>query len=187
MGIGLCVFGILFEDILLRAFGASDAVLPQAKDYAIWMFIAALFNLPAQSLNCAARAESSVKISSIAVITGVVLNVILDPLFMFSWELNMGVEGASLATTISQCITFIILLVYYMGCCVYRYSYRSDSDLSGSGHFVDKYCGKEASGCRSHYRGLRCGSAFDLDRLLYGYGIYAGIPAGGSICIWCEE
>lgn len=115
VGIGLCVFGILFEDILLRAFGASDAVLPQAKDYAFWMFIAALFNLPAQSLNCAARAESSVKISSIAVITGAVLNVILDPIFMFSWGVNMGVEGASLATTISQCITFIILLVYYMG------------------------------------------------------------------------
>ena len=115
VGIGLCIVGILFDDFLLRAFGASDAVLPQAKEYAFWMFIAALFNLPAQSLNCAARAESSVKISSIAVITGAVLNVILDPIFMFSWGLNMGVEGASLATTISQCITFLILLIFYMG------------------------------------------------------------------------
>lgn len=115
VGIGLCIVGILFEDVLLRAFGASEAVLPQAKDYAFWMFIAALFNLPAQSLNCAARAESSVKISSVAVITGAVLNVILDPIFMFSWGLNMGVEGASLATTISQCVTFLILLIFYMG------------------------------------------------------------------------
>lgn len=115
VGIGLCIVGILFEDVLLRAFGASEAVLPQAKDYAFWMFIATLFNLPAQSLNCAARAESSVKISSVAVITGAVLNVILDPIFMFSWGLNMGVEGASLATTISQCVTFLILLIFYMG------------------------------------------------------------------------
>ncbi len=46
------------------------------------------------------------KISSVAVIAGAVLNVILDPIFMFSWGLNMGVEGASLATTISQCVTF---------------------------------------------------------------------------------
>ena len=115
VGIGLCIVGILFVDVLLRAFGASEAVLPQAKDYAFWMFIAALFNLPAQSLNCAARAESSVKISSVAVITGAVLNVILDPIFMFSWGLNMGVEGASLATTISQCVTFLILLIFYMG------------------------------------------------------------------------
>ena len=77
-----------------RAFGASEASLPLAKDYAFWMFVAALANLPAQSMNCAARAESSVKISSIAVITGALLNVILDPVFMFDWGFNMGVEGA---------------------------------------------------------------------------------------------
>ena len=70
---------------LMRVFGASDASVPLAKDYAFWMFIAALANLPAQSMNCAARAETSVKISSIAVITGAVLNVILDPIFMFDY------------------------------------------------------------------------------------------------------
>lgn len=115
VGIGLCISGILFQEQLLRIFGASDAVLPQAKEYAFWMFIAALFNLPAQSMNCTARAESSVKISSIAVVTGAVLNIVLDPVFMFSWGLNMGVEGASLATTISQGVTFLILLVFYLG------------------------------------------------------------------------
>ena len=47
----------------MRAFGASDASLSLAEDYAFWMFVAALANLPAQSMNCAARAESSVKIS----------------------------------------------------------------------------------------------------------------------------
>lgn len=115
IGIALCALGIIFMEPILRAFGASDAVLPQAKDYAFWMFIAALFNLPAQSLNCAARAESSVKITSIAVIVGAALNVVLDPIFMFSWGFNMGVEGASLATTISQFVTFVILLWFYLG------------------------------------------------------------------------
>lgn len=115
VGIALCVLGIIFMEPLLTSFGASKTVLPQAKDYAFWMFIAALFNLPAQSMNCAARAESSVKISSVAVITGAALNVVLDPVFMFSWGFNMGVEGASLATTISQCVTFIILLWFYLG------------------------------------------------------------------------
>ena len=114
VGAALCVLGIIFIEPLLTAFGASPAVLPQAEDYAFWMFIAALFNLPAQSLNCAARAESSVKISSVAVITGAALNVALDPVFMFSWGLNMGVEGASLATTISQCVTFLILMWFYL-------------------------------------------------------------------------
>ncbi len=115
VGAALCVLGIVLMEPLLRAFGASDAVLPQAKDYAFWMFIAALFNLPAQSMNCAARAESSVKISSIAVVAGAALNVVLDPVFMFSWGFDMGVEGASLATTISQCVTFGILLFFYLG------------------------------------------------------------------------
>ncbi|MEG2929878.1 MAG: MATE family efflux transporter, partial [Oscillospiraceae bacterium] len=110
----LCVGGIIFMEPLLRAFGASEAVMPLAKDYAFWMFIAALANLPAQSLNCAARAESSVKISTIAVITGAVLNVILDPIFMFEWGLDMGVEGASLATTVSQLVTFAILAWFYL-------------------------------------------------------------------------
>ncbi|MDI9242386.1 MATE family efflux transporter [Fusibacillus kribbianus] len=114
VGIFLCVVGILFIKPLLRSFGASDAVLPLARDYAFWMFIAALFNLPAQSLNCAARAESSVRISSVAVITGAALNVLLDPVFMFSWGFDLGVQGASLATTISQCVTFVILLWFYL-------------------------------------------------------------------------
>lgn len=114
IGAVLCVGGIIFIEPLMRAFGASDASLPLAKDYAFWMFIAALANLPAQSMNCAARAESSVKISSIAVITGAVLNVVLDPIFMFDWGLGMGVEGASLATTVSQFVTFFILAWFYM-------------------------------------------------------------------------
>lgn len=113
IGMALCGGGLLLMDPLLRAFGASEAVLPQAREYAFWMFIAALANLPAQSMNCAARAESSIKISSAAVVAGAVLNVVLDPIFMFDWGLGMGVGGASLATTISQFITFFILAGFY--------------------------------------------------------------------------
>ena len=113
IGIALCVGGIVFIEPLMRAFGASEASLPLAKGYAFWMFIAALANLPAQSMNCAARAESSVKISSIAVITGAALNILLDPVFMFDWGLNLGVAGASLATTVSQFVTFFILFGFY--------------------------------------------------------------------------
>lgn len=114
IGIILCIGGILLLEPLLRAFGASDISLGQAEDYAFWMFVAALANLPAQSMNCAARAESSVKITSVAVITGAALNVLLDPVFMFDWGLGMGVEGASLATTVSQFVTFIIMTWFYL-------------------------------------------------------------------------
>ena len=54
------------------------------------------------------------KISSIAVITGALLNLLLDPVFMFDWGLNLGVEGASLATTVSQFVTFFILVWFYL-------------------------------------------------------------------------
>lgn len=114
VGILLCVGGLIFMEPLLRSFGASEAVMPLAKDYAFWMFVAALANLPAQSLNCAARAESSVKISSVAVISGATLNVILDPVCMFDWGFGMGVGGASLATTISQFVTLRILVWFYL-------------------------------------------------------------------------
>ena len=113
IGIALCVGGIIFMEPLMRAFGASDASLPLAEDYAFWMFVAALANLPAQSMNCAARAESSVKISSVAVVTGAMLNILLDPIFMFDRGLNLGVAGASLATTVSQFVTFFILTWFY--------------------------------------------------------------------------
>ena len=132
VGAALCILGILFMEPLLTAFGASAAVLPLAKDYAFWMFIAALFNLPAQSMNCAARAESSVKISSVAVITGAALNVILDPIFMFKPGFGMGVEGASLATTISQCVSFLIVAWFYLsGRSLIKLNFRSFR-LSGS-------------------------------------------------------
>ena len=115
IGVVLCVTGIIFLEPIMKAFGASEASLPMAKQYAFWMFIAALVNLPAQSMNCAARAESSVKISSVAVITGALLNVVLDPIFMFDWGLGRGVEGASMATSVSQAVTFLILAWYYFG------------------------------------------------------------------------
>lgn len=113
IGIALCLAGIIFMEPLLRIFGASDAVMPYAKDYAFWMFISAMANLPAQNLNCAARAESSAKISSVAVGLGAIINIILDPIFMFEFGLGMGVKGASLATTISQFITLFILIWFY--------------------------------------------------------------------------
>lgn len=126
IGVALCLVGILFMEPLLRSFGASDASIGGAKDYAFWMFIAAIFNIPAQSMNASVRAESSVKISSIAVITGAALNVALDPVFMFDWGLGMGVEGASLATTISQFVTFFILSYFYLsGRSVIKISFKA--------------------------------------------------------------
>jgi len=113
LGVIFCVGGFTFMEPMLRAFGASETVMPQAKQYATWMFVMFLASIPTQCLNMAARAESSAKISSMAVIVGVLLNVVLDPIFMFNWGLGMGVEGAALATCISQFVTAAILFWFY--------------------------------------------------------------------------
>ena len=205
IGILLCVGGIVFIEPLMRAFGVSDASLPLAKDYAFWMFVAALANLPAQSMNCAARAESSVKISSVAVITGALLNVILDPVFMFDWGLGMGVEGASLATTVSQFVTFFILVWFYAsGRSIIKIKRKSFQPswkmirivaaigiptaiiqicLSVAAVF-NQYCGSVLTAVRRNDCGLRRGTASDFNWQLRCNGIYAGLSAGSSICVW---
>lgn len=204
IGAALCVGGIIFLEPLMRAFGASDASLPQAMDYAFWMFVAALANLPAQSMNCAARAESSVKISSVAVVTGALLNVVLDPIFMFEWGLNMGVEGASLATTVSQFVTFFILTWFYASgrsiIKIRRKSFRPSWALIkavaviGIPTAVIQICLSAAASLtnisaavRRDYCGLRRGSAAHFDRLLCGDGLHAGLPAGGFLRLRGKE
>ena len=200
----LCAGGIIFMEPLLRAFGASEAVMPLAKDYAFWMFIAALANLPAQSLNCAARAESSVKISTIAVITGAALNVILDPIFMFEWGLNMGVEGASLATTVSQFVTFAILVWFYWGGkSIIKVSFKyikptvklfKDVIFIGIPTAVIQICLAAATSLTNVaaaalpdsdliIAAYGCGTAADPDRLLCHHGLYAGVSACSVLCL----
>ena len=114
IGIALCVGGIVFIDPLMRAFGASEASLPLAKDYAFWMFIAALANLPAQSMNCAARAESSVKISSIAVITGAALNILLSKPLILLFNRNPVIIGYGSRLLISQVALYPVFGLCYM-------------------------------------------------------------------------
>nr|WP_162990630.1 MATE family efflux transporter [Maliibacterium massiliense] len=111
MGLIFMCVGLLFQDTIFRLFGASDAVLPDARRYGVWMFTGALFSIPNQSLNNIARAETNVKLSMIALSVGAILNVFLDPLFMFTF--GWGIEGASIATTLSQAVSFAFIFSYF--------------------------------------------------------------------------
>ncbi|MDR3331459.1 MAG: MATE family efflux transporter [Synergistaceae bacterium] len=116
IGIGMffCAFGFIFMNPMLRLFGASEAVISYARDYSVWLFIGMLFNMPANALNNSARGESAVKVASTAMIIGMILNVVIDPVFIFDWGLGMGVAGASLATTLSQMVSFGYVLSFYL-------------------------------------------------------------------------
>lgn len=114
LAIIIAILGVVFQEPILTFFGASSTVLPYAKQYGTWMFIGAIFTIPNQALNNVARAETNAKLSAIALGLGALLNIILDPIFMFDFGLGLGLEGASIATTVAQGCSFIFLLLYFL-------------------------------------------------------------------------
>ncbi len=101
-----------FMDFWLRLIGASDAVLPFAKDYLVYIIGGSFFGLFSMSLLSLARAEGNSRVGMIAMIIGAVFSIGLSALFIISFD--MGVKGAGLATIISQFISMTYLLLYYL-------------------------------------------------------------------------
>ena len=94
-------------DRVVRLLGATDTITPYAKDYARYILIAAPVMTGALSMNNLLRFQGLAVYSMIGITTGGILNMILDPIFIFG--LDLGISGAALATAISQCISFGIL------------------------------------------------------------------------------
>lgn len=112
------VFGLLIQVSLfflpeiLTFLGASENVLPFALGYTKILIISFLFHLPAVCLMNLVRAEGAMALSTASQVIGAVLNIILDPILIFNF--NMGIEGAAIATAISQFVSFAILISYYI-------------------------------------------------------------------------
>ncbi len=96
----------------LRLIGASDAVLPYAREYLVIVISGTVFNVLAMTLLSFARAEGNARVGMTAMIIGGVLNIILDAIFII-W-LGMGVTGAALGTVIGQIVSMIYLVTYYL-------------------------------------------------------------------------
>lgn len=110
-GVIISIVCILNIDFVLKILGARDKVLPLSKDYGVYILIGASAQMLNMTLNNLLRGEGSAKYSMISMITGAVVNIVLDPLFIFG--MGMGIKGAAIATTISQCVTSIMLLSQY--------------------------------------------------------------------------
>ncbi len=104
------VGGLIFLPQLLNLFGCTDGLRPYAIGYGRIIVIGLPFFILGSVLNGMIRADGSPKYAMISMVTGAILNIILDPIFIF--PLNMGVEGAALATIISQFVTFLINVLY---------------------------------------------------------------------------
>lgn len=106
----ISTLGLIFTEPILRIFGSTETILPYAKDYITIILWGSIFFSFGMSSNNLIRAEGNAKVAMATMLIGAILNIILDPIFIFIFKL--GVKGAALATIISQFISFLYILTY---------------------------------------------------------------------------
>ncbi len=122
-GAALTVGGLAALTPLMRLLGSTETILPHARDYALYILLAAPFMMASLVLNNILRYEGKASFAMVGLVTGGILNMLLDPLFIFG--LGMGTGGAGLATGLSQLVSFCILLSMFLrGRTVSRLSLR---------------------------------------------------------------
>jgi putative MATE family efflux protein len=110
LGLIIAIFGSIFIKPLALLLGSTVTILPYAVDYLRFILLGAPFMVSSFMMNNLLRYQGSALFGMMGMTTGAVLNIILDPIFIF--VLKLGVQGASLATMISQCVSFSILFFF---------------------------------------------------------------------------
>lgn len=112
-GVILTVLGLLFLRPILFAFGASEATYPYAAGYCRIYLLGNVFVLISAGMNSFINAMGFAKTGMLTVVVGAVVNIILDPIFIFVFD--MGVEGAALATILSQGVSAAWVMAFLLG------------------------------------------------------------------------
>lgn len=114
LAFGMCLALISVFDCgpLMRFLGATETILPYAKAYGDYILLAAPVMCASFVMNNILRGEGKSFLGMIGIATGGVLNMILDPIFIF--VLDQGTAGAAQATALSQCVSFTILLSMFL-------------------------------------------------------------------------
>ena len=112
-GIILTIAGIAFHRPLLYLFGASDATYPYASGYMVIYLLGTVFVMVSLGMNPYINSQGFARTGMKTVILGAVVNIILDPIFIF--VLKMGVKGAAYATIISQLFSALWVLFFLTG------------------------------------------------------------------------
>lgn len=113
ISLGISVLGLIFLNPLLRTFGASEAVLPYAQNYLKIILWGTVFQSIGFGMNSFIRAEGNPRVAMLTMLIGAILNTILDPIFIFVFD--WGIQGAALATIISQGVSAAWVLAYFLG------------------------------------------------------------------------
>jgi putative MATE family efflux protein len=111
-GLFITVFGLLFSTPFLRLLGSTDTILPYAKDYALWILLAAPITMTSFVLNNILRYEGKAALAMIGLTTGGILNIFGD--FLLIRVFHMAIHGAGISTAVSQLISFFILLSMFL-------------------------------------------------------------------------
>ena len=109
-GAVIITFSILFLNPVLKLLGATDNILPYAVTYADIYIISCIFNVFNVTMNNIATSEGSAKTTMLALLAGAIINIVLDPVFIYT--LHLGVAGAAIATAVSQAVSTFIYLLY---------------------------------------------------------------------------
>ena len=109
----LTIAGYAFRRPVLYLFGASDDTYPYADEYLSVYLAGTLCSMISTGMNGFINAQGFPRVGMLTIIIGAVLNVILDPIFIF--VLDLGVRGAAIATVISQCVSCLWVLRFLMG------------------------------------------------------------------------
>ncbi len=109
VGALIAVLGLIFLEPLVYVLGATDTIAPYAMDYAKYILLAAPFMMCSFGMNNMMRFQGNAMYSMIGITTGGILNIILDPIFIYDFGLGLGIAGAAIATGLSQLISFLIL------------------------------------------------------------------------------
>ena len=112
LGVLLTVFGSIFVKPLMAVLGATDTILPYAEAYGEYILLAAPIMCASFVMNNIFRCEGKSVLGMLGIGTGGILNIILDPVFIFG--LGMGTAGAAVATALSQLVSFLILLTLFL-------------------------------------------------------------------------
>lgn len=112
-GIILALLCKLFMAPILRFVGATETILPYAESYADYILVGFPIMCASFVMNHLLRCQGKTTLSMIGLSAGGILNIILDPIFIFTF--NMGIAGAAVATILSQAVSLILLLVFIMG------------------------------------------------------------------------
>lgn len=110
VGAIIIICSIIFLNPLLKQLGATKSIMPYAISYTRIYIIASIFNVFNVTMNNIVSSEGAAKTTMSVLMIGAVLNVILDPIFIYAF--NLGVAGAAIATAISQFISSCVYLFY---------------------------------------------------------------------------